>query len=125
MSSALVPRSGNGTYLVRDVADWLWQRFVADGLKNFGPLEHAYVYALLATDSDFNTLAAPDDPDHVYTSDELEDDQDLLTLISGLAATTMALDSQNSTDRLKAHERLGQAIDFIAGTPYVFAEEGR
>jgi hypothetical protein len=123
--SVLVPRSGNDTYLVRDVADWLWQRFIADGLKYFGPLEHAYVYALLATDSDFNSLAAPDDPAHVYTREELENDADLAALVSSLAANTLALDSPTSNDRLKAHERLGAAINFIAGTPYVFAEEGR
>jgi hypothetical protein len=123
--SALVPRTGNGTYVVRDVAAWLWQRFIADGLKNFGALEQAYTYALLATDSDFNELAAPNDLDHVFTSEELANDDDLAALIESLAGETMQLDSADAEDRLEAHERLGQAINFIAGTPYVFAEEGR
>jgi hypothetical protein len=107
------------------VAEWLWQRFIADGLKNFGTLERAYVYALLATDSDFNEQAAPDDEDHVFTSQELETSADLVALISNLGSRTMALDSSDAGNRKKAHERLGQAINFIAGTPYVFAEEGR
>jgi hypothetical protein len=122
--SDLVPRSDGG-YVVRDVAEWLWQRFVADGLRNFGTLERAYLYALLATDSDFGELAAPGDADHVYTVEELEEDPALTMLIDGLAASRMNLASADARDRLVAHERLGQAIDFIAATPYVFAQEGR
>jgi hypothetical protein len=123
--SRLVPRAEDGTYVVRDVAEWLWQRFLADGLRNLGSLERAYLYALLATDSDFNTLAAPDDVEHVYTRTELESDPDLVALIETLAGSTVDLDSADPGDRAAADVRLGQAINFIAGTPYVFAEEGR
>jgi hypothetical protein len=123
--SNLVPRGENGTFIVRDVANWLWQRFIADGLQNFGTLERAYAYALLATDSDFNELAAPGDTERVFTSEELETDDDLSGLMDSLAGQTIQLDSSDSATRQRAHERVGQAINFIVGTPYVFAEEGR
>ena len=121
--SGLAPRTG-GDYVVSDVAEWLWERIVADGLRNFGSLERAYVYALLATNSDFAMIADPDYPDHVYTSDELEGLQ-LAALVDDLGNETMSLDSANSDDRLEANERLGQAINFITGTPFVFVQEGR
>jgi hypothetical protein len=37
----------------------------------------------------------------------------------------MTLDSLDSTERRIANERVGQAISFILGTPYIFAQEGR
>jgi hypothetical protein len=37
----------------------------------------------------------------------------------------MALDSSDVTQRRNANQLIGQAIDFIVGTPFMFAEEGR
>lgn len=122
--SHLVPRGPNG-YVVRDVAEWLWQRIVADGLRNFHTLERAYVYALLATKSDFNSLADPDDLERAFTSEEIESDDGLSALLNDLADDEVLLDSADPAVRLDAHERLGHAFNFIAGTPYVFAQEGR
>ena len=35
----------------QNVARYLWQRFIADGLKHFGPLEEAHLYAILGARS--------------------------------------------------------------------------
>ena len=45
--------------------------------------------------------------------------------IDTLAAQPMLLDSGYEDDRKRAHERIGTTINFILGTPYVFAQEGR
>lgn len=44
----IIPTSGNGGYLVEDVAKWLWNHFLGDGLKNYGPLERAHLIPYLA-----------------------------------------------------------------------------
>ncbi len=35
----VIPTAEDGTYRVKAVSEWLWQRFIADNLRNFGPLE--------------------------------------------------------------------------------------
>ncbi len=46
-------------------------------------------------------------------------------LVDELAVQTMALDSATDSERGEANMRVGQAINFIAATPYVFAQQGR
>ncbi len=137
---ALVPAGAGGSYGVRAVAEWLWQRFIADGLKNFGLLERAHVYALLATDTDLvfqvnraELEAAGEnvadlglyDFDRVVWQDELESDPLLIDLVAGMSASTLALSSSDRAARLAANARVGQAINFIVATPYIFVQEGR
>ena len=109
----------------RDVAEWLWQRFVADGLKNLGPLERAHLYALLATDRDLAFLVDENDLARVITTDDVLLDPEVITLVNDLSGRTMQLDSAFTDDRLDANRRIGMAINFIVGTPYIFAQEGR
>jgi hypothetical protein len=131
-------RNNNGLTLTRNwgavipstnvklVAEWLWQRFANDGLKNFGVLERAYMYALLAQGRDLGYVLDPAhaNVDHVFTETELT--TTYATAIDGLANTTMdlALDP-TTTNGQRANRRVGQAIDFILGTPFVLAQEGR
>lgn len=122
---SVVPSSESGDYVVRDVAEWLWQRFIADGLKHFGPLERAHAYALLASDRDLVYLVSPEDVDRIITSREVETEPALIALVDNLATQTLALNSADSDERLRANERIGQAINFIVGTPYIFVQEGR
>ena len=53
---AVLPLTNTNKYRVRDAAQWLWRHFVNDGLRNFGPLEKAHIYTLLATPRDFPFL---------------------------------------------------------------------
>jgi hypothetical protein len=121
----VIPRSTGGVYSVRDVAEWLWNRFIGDGLKNLANLERAHLYALLAQGLDLAYLVDPSDPRRVISSDELETDPNLIALIGDLSSRTMALDSTDSGVRTEANRHVGLAINFIVGTPYIFAEEGR
>lgn len=122
--ASLIPVDETGQYKVGDVAEWLWNRFMADGLKNFGMLERAHVYAFLSRDQDLLTLVSPEDTSRVITAVELKTDPVLKRLIDELAAENLALGSADLEERRRANERIGQAINFIAGTPYIFVQKG-
>jgi hypothetical protein len=122
---SVVPVGQGGEYVVRNVAEWLWNRFIGDGLKHFGPLERAHVYALLASNRDLIYLASPEDLSRVITSSELETEPALIALVDNLSNQSLFLASSDSDERHYANERIGQAINFIVATPYIFAQEGR
>lgn len=111
--SDVVPSDAKGRYVVQDVAQWLWNRLIGDGLKNFGPLEKAHLYALLATGQDLGYLLDPLDAGRVIEATDLTSDTVLIELVAELG------------QRDTASYRIGQAVNFIVGTPYVFADEGR
>lgn len=123
--ASVVPVDESGLYTVRHVAEWLWNRLMGDGLKNFGSLERAHVYAFLANDQDLVSLASPEDLGSIITSMELETEAALMDLIDILANQTLALNSSGPDERRGANARIGQAINFIAGTPYIFVQEGK
>ena len=120
----MIPADASGLYNVRHVAEWLWNRLMGDGLKNFGSLERAHVYAFLAKDQDLVSLASPEDLGSIITSMELEAGSAFMDLIDNLANQTLALNSSVPDERRGANERIGQAINFIVGTPYIFVQEG-
>lgn len=123
-SSVIRPDDG-GEYRVRNVAEWLWQRFMADGLKNFGLLERAHLYALLATGNDLVYLAYPEQLDTVITTQDLETDSQLIALLSELETRSLGFESPDERLRQAANAGVGQAINFIIATPYIFAQEGK
>jgi hypothetical protein len=120
-----IPKSASGGYVVKDVAEWLWNRFIGDGLKNMGLLERAHIYAILAEDLDIVYLADQNRLDRVITTADLTSDPALVNLVQSLSTRVLSLDSANSTVRDKANARVGQAINFIVAMPYIFAQEGR
>ena len=122
--ASVIPKDSSGTYVVKNVAEWLWKRFIGDGLKNMGLLERAHIYALLAEGRDIAYLADPNRLDRVITTADLTSDPALVNLIQSLAARTLSLDSADSAERGAANERVGEAINFIVATPYIFAQEG-
>lgn len=122
--ASVVPRA-NYTYQVKLVAEWLWQRLIGDGLKNFGSLERAHVYALLATDQHIGYLLDANNPEHSVGTEDLETNPAYIDLIQRLAATEMALDSSDPPERETANRRVGTATSFILATPFIFAQEGR
>jgi hypothetical protein len=126
---ALVPTTDSGKYEVAKVGEWLWQRLIADGLKNFQTLERAQVYALLAQGKDFSGIADPSDTGRVYTSSEIEEDTDLQSTFLELAASELEYlsdyrDNRNQK-RWDDNSRIGLALSFIAATPFMFAQEGQ
>ncbi len=123
---AILPQESDKTYRVKQVAEWLWQRFVADGLKRFGALERAHVYALLASGTDLGYWMDPKNPTRVYTKTELETDPFYKERVSdGGKARIDGLASKESKLRRTANHRIGLAIAFILATPYAFAQEGK
>ena len=123
--AAVVSPSADGNYVIREVAEWLWNRFIGDGLKNFGLLERAHVYALLATQLDIAYLADIEDPDRIITTADLQVSPLIELVEDDLANRVLRLDDVDDVQRQLANRRMGQAINFIAGMPFIFAEEGR
>jgi hypothetical protein len=121
---ANIPANADGDYLVKEVAEWLWIRFVGDELKNLGSLERAHIYAFLSSGEDLASLVSPEQPDIVITTSDLQADPDLSMLIEDLGGISMLLGSKDKDERRYANELVGQAINFIVGTPYMFVNEG-
>lgn len=117
-----MPR-GKG-YFVGTTAEWLWQRFVADGLKNFGLLERAHLYALLAYGRDLGAALHPRFPDTAVTQSELAQGAGKAWLAK-VGAASLALENKDAQIRVRTNDRIGAAIDFIIATPFMLAEEGR
>ncbi len=127
----VIPTNQYNVYQVRDVAEWLWKRFVADGLKNYGSLEKAHIYTLLATGHDLgyymhDNLPGSPDPTTIYYAEELESSaspQGVAVINAGNAFIDLA--STDSDIHMNANRFVQLAIAFIAATPYTFLEEGR
>ncbi len=117
-----MPR-GEG-YFIGATAAWLWERFVSDGLKNFGPLERAHVYALLGYGRDLAGVLHPQFADTAVTLNELGQGPGKAWLAK-VAAARLPLESKDADLRERTNDRIGAAIDFIIATPFMLAEEGR
>lgn len=113
----------DGNYPVQHVAEWLWQRFIADGLKNFGLLERSQVYALLASGMDYQLFIDEEQPYADISSDDLNAEPHI-EFLNDLSITRMQLNSEDENQVKRANERIGLAIAFITMTPYMFAQEG-
>ncbi len=122
---AVVPAAADGTWRVKEVSEWLWQRFIADGLDNFGPLERAHVYALVGSSKDLGLFVDENDPTATITGEDLETKASLGELVSDMEIATVALGSDDPEKRQTANRRIGLALCFILSTPYAFVQEGR
>jgi hypothetical protein len=126
--STVIPQFDKGTWRVKDVARFLWQRFVADGLKHYGPLERAHLYALLAAEHDGNIgvdlglLLSPLNPERVTTQDDLKTPEVHATLVA-LGEQALPLDA--AVGNFGTNSRIQRAIAFIAATPFTHVQEGR
>jgi len=130
----LVPKA-HGTYEVKHVAKWLWNRFMADANRHFDIQARLQVYALLATGQDFGyqaSLAYPDRytrtqpfPSALFDPDDPAFDPVLYDLYHTNKHALLALDDPDPAVRLEANRRMGLAVNFITATPYIFAMEGK
>ncbi len=126
----IIPARGDGTYRVRDVAGWLWQRFVADGWKNYGILERAHLYSFLASGKDLGFLlyqnnANENDPEKIQYAEDLAQGTPARRIIESAGNSHLALNSNDPDEREDANKYIQRAIAFIAATPYTFIEEGK
>jgi len=118
----VIPANTSGEYVVSEVSDWLWNRFMADGGKNFDVIARAQVQSLLATGRDFGYEVEPGnrDPDPFYSSADINGGHEEASLtFSEHASALMDFTTQ------EANERVGMAVNFISMTPYAFAMEGK
>lgn len=123
--SQKMPASADGSYRVKDVAPWLWNYIVGDDLKNFGPLERAYVYAEIAGSESLQWLLDRNNPNRVIRSSEISGDPQIRALVTELGNRTLNLKAANLEERERVNGEIGTAVNFIAATPYMFAQEGR
>ncbi len=119
-----IPTNGAGEYVVEDVARWLWERFIADGGKHYGPLERAHLIALL-NGKDLALLLDEQNPLKVYTRADITTNNGIKKLLNDAAVARMDLKSGDLKKRRSADYRVNLAISFIAATPYIYAQEGR
>lgn len=115
---SVIPVNSKGKYVVADVAEWLWNRFIGDGGKNFDPIARAQVHALLADNRDFGYVVDSSSPDVAYSSDDI---------VNGAAR---AIDQAKAAELMNfntnaANIRVGMAVNFITMTPYAFVMEGK
>ncbi|MFK8032110.1 MAG: hypothetical protein AB8G18_17905 [Gammaproteobacteria bacterium] len=120
----IIPADTDGTWTVTYVADYLWRRFIGDGGKNYGPLERAHLYALLATDDGLAIYLDPDRLNVVYSESDVLT-SDIAQRIDALGARRLDVDSSVQGEVDSASARIGQAVNFITSTPYMFYQEGK
>lgn len=121
--ASVIPTNAVGVYRVKEIGEWLWNRFIGDGLENYSPLERAYVNSFLATDFDLGFNIAPDNADIFFSVDELTTEP-LLSYVKDHENRIMNLASSNiNTQRVQAR-RIGRAISFISTTPFSFVIGG-
>lgn len=123
--SAAVPRGADGRFRVRATAEWLWQRYVADGIANLGPLERAHLYALLASGRDLASWIDNAAPEAVYTLEQVRASPQVRDTVNGAEMALIQLDGTNSMERQQANYRVSLAVNFIVATPFFMAQRAR
>jgi uncharacterized repeat protein (TIGR02543 family) len=127
----MIPPDEDGVWRVKTVSRYLWQRFIADGLKHFGPLEEAHIYAILGARGgsvaeegmDLGLFLDEDEPERVYVVEELQREP-ILSRIVTLGQVELDLGAASRTTRMRPNDCIQRAIAFIAATPYAFLQEG-
>ncbi|WP_103918431.1 DUF1800 family protein [Candidatus Venteria ishoeyi] len=122
---SVIPVDDQGAYPVAQTVEWLWQRFLADGLKNLGSLERLHLYALLATGQDAAYALDANAPDRIFSSNEIDTDNDLQNALQDWGGSVLALDGDDSENRRTANHKIGLAINFINALPFAFGQEGQ
>ena len=123
-----ISKQSTNNYEVQKLAEFLWQKLIADGLKNLGVLERAEIYALLAEGRDFSNVVDSNNPDRIYSAEDIISDPEINNKYKNLSESKLSyLDNYNDNRNIYRWEdnyRIGMALAFIAATPYMFAQEG-
>lgn len=126
----LIPKTDDGTYRVKETAEFLWNYYIGDNLKNMGNLERAHLYAILGSGTDLSYFLADDKTDPTinsieYSWSDIKSDYNLQTKINDAAIGTLRLESSDEDARQEDLDRVGLAISFIIATPYMHVQEGQ
>lgn len=123
-----ISRQQTNDYQIDKVSEFLWNKFVADGLKNFGTVERAHLYSLLAEGKDFEYLIDSENPDTNYSVEQIANEPELVEIVQLLGQRKLLYldDYRDNRNMLRWEDnyRIGMALAFIAATPYMFAQEG-
>ncbi len=114
--STVIPANTRGQHVVSEVADWLWNHFVADGGARLDVLARAQLHAMLATGFDFGALMNRENSDRIYSFAELENGD------AALASAMLGQEIMN-LNGTQGNERIGLAVNFITALPWTFAME--
>ena len=120
----LISKDNTKGYRVDEVAKWLWNRFISDGLKNYGVLERAHLIALL-NGKDLALFLDEDKPLKLYRVDDIVNNANIKMLIDDGAVAKVKLDTDDINSRRYANRNIGRAIAFLVATPYIYAQEGK
>lgn len=130
----LIPKDAEGKWRVKNVAEWLWNYFIGDGLAKFGNLERAHLYALLSSGTDLSYFLAKDKKDPTINTKiysygdggplDIANDNDLKQKIDDAGFALLRLDDPGTLGD-EARVGVGLAINFIISTPYIFVIEGK
>lgn len=118
--AAVVPVNDQGDFRVGDVATWLWNRFMADGGKNFDDIARAQVQSFLASGHDFGYAFNPDDAERSFGSRDFSSKKGIARPLNEAHADTL----MNDLDSKTFNKRIGMAINFISMLPYAFVTGG-
>lgn len=113
---ATVPVDSQGRHIADDVSLWLWNRFIGDGGRHYDALARAQILSILVSGRDFALLLDSDNPDRVYTAEDLE---------QGAAADALNVLANAELDLTSTwgNWKTGLAVNFITALPYSFAME--
>jgi hypothetical protein len=123
--SHTVRPAADGRFHVVDTAEWLWERYVADGHDNLGDLERAHLYAILSSGRDLSYWIDSAAPNTVYTLADIQSTPLVHNQVVGAEGAFIFLDSDDAEEREQANYRVSLAVNFIVATPYFMAQRGR
>ncbi|MFC4161449.1 DUF1800 family protein [Chitinimonas lacunae] len=125
---ALLPKGANAA----QAGAWLWQRYIADGGHQFGNYERLTVYSLLARGVDPAVACTGDgkggtgtETTRVFSEADFAATGIAGRCLAKLAAEPLQLWAADVKVVDTANQNVGQAINFIAATPYFQLEKGR
>jgi hypothetical protein len=116
--ASVIPVNQHNEYRVEQVAEWLWNRLIADGGQNFDRMARAQVYSLLVTGFDFGLLLESEERSAVTSMADLEPGT-----IAGAYYDVLA-NSQLDLSQPRQQHNVGMAINFISMLPSAFGAGG-
>jgi len=125
----LGPKDTQGRYLVKEMAEWLWDRIIGDGGKNFGIVERSQVYALMNRGTDFAAIVDRDNLEAMYAEEQILNSDSVRQLYqdleNGVFLYLGSEDPEFARQSLEDNHRIAAAAAFISVTPYAFVQEGK
>jgi hypothetical protein len=101
---------------IKDISEFIWNRFIGDNLKHFGLMERLHIYSLLLYGKDYNEYTMSDiDYTEEYIQEHLEV-QDKIKLMS---------EEYIILNNIAIQSNLKHVTNFVLGLPFMWFEEGK